>query len=99
MIKLRIENCFTYEDKDGIVHQSPDVKPFDIEKFGNGRVHKFKTLGEVRNFIRSCKIEFTDEYRARFSKWNWVEIDGQYWIDGKDMNTIVYAINVHREYR
>lgn len=99
MIKLRIENCFSTVDENGVEGCIPEVKPFDISKYGDGRVHEFDTLGECRDFLSNCRINFTEEYRSTFSDWDWEEIHHALTFDMTDDNMLVATIYGTVEYR
>lgn len=83
-----------------VVNRMRRIKPYDEEKWKDGSVYEFNTLKEVREFIDSCDIDFTDEYAERsFSQWSWEEIDIDYEIGKEEDNLIYLYIGTHDEWR
>ncbi len=73
--------------------RSRRIKPYDEEKFKNRSVYYFNSLKDVGDFVKSCNIEFTEEYRKRnFTAWEWEEIYVRYLIDQTEDNTLVFEI-------
>lgn len=114
MFRLKIKNWFqkdeNYEEKivsvDGTVigyicneTYMSSIKPYDMEKWKDGKLYEFKTLKEVKNFIDSCDIQFTDECVNSFSEWGWQELDMDYYIDDSEENLIIFSISTHQEWR
>lgn len=75
------------------------VKPYDTEKWKDGRIYEFDTLREVVEFINSCDIEFTEEAEADFTNWTWSELDLDHYIDPSEDNLIIFSISMHEEWR
>ena len=75
------------------------IKPYDERKWKDQSVYEFNTLKEMKEFIDSCDIDFTDEYAARFCCWDWEEIDIDYYIDPSEDNLIILRIGSHSEWR
>ena len=100
MIRLRIVNWFSAVDGDtGEVLCSSSVKPFDLSKYGDGCVHEFETIGECRDFVHDCDIEFTEDYESQFTGWDWEEIHTDLWFDRTDNNMLVLHITCSQETR
>lgn len=104
MITLRIENWFqrnemaTEEDPFHYEVEPFEIKPYNREKWKDGKLYEFKTLRDVINFIDSCDIDFTEECKATFCKWDWKEIDLDYRIDSSEENLIILEISMHEEW-
>lgn len=100
MIKLRIENWFSQVcSEDGEVFCLPVVKPFDLSKYADGCIHEFETIGECRDFMSGCRIEFTEDYRSQFCDRWWEEIHHTLSFDTEDDNMLVACIWNTEEYR
>ena len=75
------------------------IEPYDEKKWKNGSVREFNTLKEMREFIDSCDIDFTEKYAENFSNYDWEEIDINYYIDPSEDNLMKLYIGSHREWR
>lgn len=107
-MKLIIKNCL---EEDGLYYDFYDsnieefvkkrrIKSYDEEKWKNGSVYDFKTLKEMGKFIKTCDIDFTEEYaKNNFSRWFWEEIDIEYHIDDSEDNLIILSISSHEDFR
>lgn len=114
MIKLKIKNWFQKDadykedyDVPGIVggcrvtnDSSPEqVKPYDMDKWKDGRIYEFETLKDVKEFIDSCDIEFTDEVEEGFCDWSWMGMVFGNYIDPSEDNLMIFEISCHPEWR
>ena len=109
MIKLKIVNWFQkdecykeqLDDRFWRVNESDSdyVKPYNEEKWKDGRIYEFETLREVLNFTESCDIDFTDEVKNAMCRWTWYELDFEYSIDASEENLMIFDISMHEEYR
>lgn len=74
-----------------------DVKPYDMEKWKNGKIYEFNTLREVNEFIDSCNLEFTEESIESYTCCDWYNIKIYYRIDQYEDNLINLFITYERE--
>lgn len=99
MIDLVINNTLI---NDLMYHNRGHIKtfkPYDKEKWADGKRYKFDTLKEVKEFIDTCDIDFSEEYKKRFSQWGWWEIDRDLDILTSEDNLIQFHIGAHEEWR
>ena len=73
------------------------IESYDEKKWNDGSVHEFNTLKEIKEFIDSCDIDFTDEYVKNFDDYSWDEIDIHYSIDSSEDNLMRLYIESHKE--
>lgn len=106
MIKLiinnNLENHYWYyndyieNDRDYLLEE---VIYCDFEKIKDGRIYEFNNLKEVKEFIDSCEINFTEDYRKNFYEWEyWEKIDVILDISNDEDNLLIYTIDVNGEY-
>lgn len=80
--------------------QQRRIKPYDEDRWKNNSVYEFNTLKEMKDFIDSCDIDFTDEYAdVKFNCWYWEEIDIDYYISDEEDNLMILYIGSHEEWR
>lgn len=72
------------------------IKPYDESKWKDLSVYEFNTLKEMKEFIDSCDIDFTDEYVKEFNDYSWDEIDIHYSIDPSEDNLMRLYIESHK---
>ena len=116
MIKVKIVNDFDKclerhgeeelrEDVEYGGHIDPTnpfiLKPYDKEKFKDGRVVEFENLKDAEAFRKDAanNIEYTEEYAKTFSQWDWQEIDIDLRIVDSEDNTMLLVISAHDEWR
>lgn len=107
MIKLRIDNYLenrNWDHNKGINsdfqrYSLEEIIDIDLEKIKNGRIYEFNNLKEVKEFIDSCEIDFTEEYEKHFDEWEWEEIDLTLDISDEEDNLLIYEIEAHTEFR
>ena len=116
MIKVKIVNNFDKcleergeedlrEDLEFGGHCDPTnpfiLKPYDKEKFKDGRVVEFENLRDVEAFRKDAEnsIDFTEEHAKTFCQWDWQVIDIELHIDDSEDNTMNLCISAHDEWR
>ena len=116
MVKLRIENLFQrnltkwLEDykrdiECGYHHGDPGniyyLRPYDEEKYRDGRVVEFNSLKELKFFYEEARndIRYTDEHEASFNEWSWQVIDLDLSIDESEDNLMILGISAHDEWQ
>lgn len=115
MIKLQIVNWFQKsEDYEEVIGTLPnggniymdhdfesvdEIKPYDQEKWRDGKEYEFNTLKELKEFTDTCEIDFKDEVKVRFGNWYWMEIDKNLLIDISEDNKMRFIISCHGEWR
>lgn len=115
MLKVRIDNDFQKYSNEELVelkeeaayggHYDPAnpycLKPYDEDEFRNERVYEFNTLKEIENFRQEAlnSIDWTEEVRKSFSKWDWLIIDIGLQIDSSEDNLMILHISAHAEWR
>ena len=72
------------------------IESYDEKKWKDGSVYEFNTLKEIKEFIDSCDIDFTDEYVKEFNDYSWDEIDIHYSIDPSEDNLMRLYIESHK---
>lgn len=112
MIKLKIENELQGIILDNGVIRLPlkdevdstvyglvcDIKPYDIDKWGDGKIHMFNTINELAGFIESCVIEFTDESEETYHQCDGYYISKTYRLNPNEENSIIFSISAERYY-
>ena len=107
MIKLKIENYlenhrFLYNkgiNFDFKKYSLEEIIDGDLEKIKDGRIYEFNNLKEVKEFIDSCEIDFTEEYQKHWDEWEWEELDLTLDISNEEDNLLIYEINAHWDCR
>ena len=100
IINNRLESDLYYDRFDPISKkfvQTRKIKSYDEKKWKDGSVYEFNTLKEIREFVDSCDIDFTDEYMENFGGYTWEEIDRNYFIDPSEDNLMRLFIESHTE--
>ncbi len=108
MIKLKIKNIFeeigtlyndvySTETKNFVMIRR--IEEYDETKWKNNAIYEFNTLKELKHFIDTCEIDFTEEYAERFDEWSWEEIDRDLYIDDSEDNLMIFVISAHDEWR
>ena len=102
IIKNYLENDLYYNEYDRDskeLVQKRRIKQYDEDKWKNDSVYEFDTLKEMKDFIDSCDIDFTDEYAdLKFDRWSWEKIDIDYYIGDKEDNLMFLSIGSHSEW-
>ena len=104
MIKFKISNMF----QQFIPDESSDyrntyygLKPYDEDKFKDGKIVYFNSLKEVEAFRKEAHdtIDYTPEKYDTFSNYDWQVIDIELSIDDSEDNLMLLCINAHDEWR
>lgn len=109
MITLKIKNWFQKdrdykETDDGRFYQVNNsetsyLKPYDEEKWKDGKTYEFETLKDLVHFCDSCEIEFTDDILNAATDWNWDVLEKKFHIDDSEDNLVIFEIFMYEEWR
>ena len=115
MVKLRIENRFQGLSEEVLAELKEDaeygcsgcainpynLKPYDEEKYKDGRMYEFNTLKDLNAFYKQAKedIDWREDHACTFGQWSWQELDFDLYIDDSEDNLMVLSISAHDEWR
>lgn len=115
MVKLRIVNEFQNltEENLAVAKANENVfrgygainpynlKPYDEEKYKDGKVYDFNTLRDLNAFYEQAidDIDYKDDYIESFSEWSWQEVDHELKISDEEDNLMILSISAHDEWR
>lgn len=115
MVKLRIENRFQGFSEEVLAELKEDagygcsgrainpynLKPYDEEKYKDGRTYEFNTLKDLNAFYKQAQedIDWMEDWKQTFGTWSWQELDLDLDIDDSEDNLMVLSISAHDEWR
>lgn len=115
MVKLRIKNEFQGFSEEVLAELKEDaghgccsdainpynLKPYDEEKYKDGRMYEFNTLKDLNTFYKQAMedIDWTEDHARTFGAWSWQELDLDLDIDDSEDNLMVLFISAHDEWR
>ena len=115
MVKLRIKNAFQGFSEEDLAVLKMDarngccscptnpynLKPYDEEKYKDGRMYEFNTLKDLNTFYEQAQkdIDWKEDHARTFGEWSWQELDFDLYIDDSEDNLMVLSISAHDEWR
>lgn len=112
MVKLRIKNEFQGFSEEELAklreygrcccpNNPYNLKPYDEEKYKDGRMYEFNTLKDLNTFYKQAQedIDWTADHARTFGQWDWQELDFDLDIDDSEDNLMVLSISAHDEWR
>lgn len=116
MIKLRIVNYFQDFTEEMLAEAKENaedgfyicrainpynLKPYDEEKYKDGKVYEFDTLKDLNAFYKQAidDIDYKQDYAETFSTWSWQEVDHELEISDEEDNLMILSISAHDEWR
>lgn len=115
MVKLRIENEFQRFSEEELAELKEEakygcrgpainpynLKPYDEEKYKDGRTYEFNTLKDLNAFYKQAQkdIDWMKDHAGTFGTWAWQELDLDLDIDDSEDSLMVLSISAHDEWR